>query len=75
MAPFTRTRRVWAGWLTAAVAVAFSFFRLAVIMQGVAARLARGQASSASAASVAALFPFMGNLAFDSLVQHGLRSA
>ncbi|KAG0172415.1 hypothetical protein DFQ28_010730 [Apophysomyces sp. BC1034] len=39
-----------------AFAVAFSFFRLSVILQGVAARIARKQASSAEARSYAALF-------------------
>ncbi|KAG0144459.1 hypothetical protein CROQUDRAFT_672366 [Cronartium quercuum f. sp. fusiforme G11] len=37
-------------------AVSFSFFRLAVIMQGIAARLSKGQASSAKAFTYAQLF-------------------
>lgn len=48
------------GW---PVAVSFSFFRLAVITQGIAARSLRGQASSEEAALVAKGFKPLGHLA------------
>ncbi|KAK9701385.1 hypothetical protein K7432_011736 [Basidiobolus ranarum] len=42
--------------------VAFSFFRLAVITQGIAARSAKNQASSAKAAHYAKMFRPLSNL-------------
>lgn len=41
--------------------------QLAVIMQGIAARSAKGQASSAQARAVGSLFPLMGYLAVDTI--------
>lgn len=46
-------------------AVAFSFFRLAVILQGIAARVARKQASSAQAASYASRFKPVAQIGLD----------
>lgn len=46
-------------------AVSFSFFRLAVILQGIAARVARKQASSAQAKSYADRFKPVGKLGLD----------
>ncbi|KAI8087873.1 kinase-like domain-containing protein [Gilbertella persicaria] len=46
-------------------AVAFSFFRLSVILQGIAARVARKQASSAEAKTYAARFIPVANMALD----------
>jgi aminoglycoside phosphotransferase (APT) family kinase protein len=46
-------------------AVAFSFFRLAVILQGIAARVARKQASSAEAKSYAARFKPVAQMGLD----------
>eukprot|EP00842_Homolaphlyctis_polyrhiza_P003571 jgi/Hompol1/4214/HPOL_007044-RA len=45
--------------------VAFSFLRLAVIAQGIAARLKRGQASSASAFEVASMFQDVAQRLYD----------
>ncbi|KAG0255684.1 hypothetical protein BG011_004982 [Mortierella polycephala] len=45
--------------------IAFSFFRLAVILHGIKARVARGQASSAEAKVYAALMESVADLAFD----------
>ncbi|BGP50409.1 hypothetical protein JCM10450v2_006328 [Rhodotorula kratochvilovae] len=53
-------RRAWEG------CVSFAFFRLAVITQGIAARVAQGNASSAKAAQHAQIFPRLSELA----VQH-----
>ncbi|GAA6021824.1 hypothetical protein JCM8202_002829 [Rhodotorula sphaerocarpa] len=50
-------RRAWEG------CVSFAFFRLAVITQGIAARVAQGNASSAKAATQAKIMPVMGELA------------
>jgi len=50
---FARRQYPIPGW---GFAVAFSFFRLAVITHGIAARLARRQVSSAEAATYARLF-------------------
>ncbi|KAI5475452.1 hypothetical protein MNV49_001373 [Pseudohyphozyma bogoriensis] len=50
------------GWNAA---VSFAFFRLAVITQGIAARAARGQASSADAKRHASLFKPLGYLAVE----------
>ncbi|BGO93593.1 hypothetical protein NBRC10512_004139 [Rhodotorula toruloides] len=55
-----RGKRRWEG------CVSFAFFRLAVITQGIAARVAQGNASSAKAAQHAKIFPLVGSLA----VQH-----
>ncbi|KAG2205949.1 hypothetical protein INT47_005267 [Mucor saturninus] len=46
-------------------AVAFSFFRLSVILQGIAARVARKQASSAEAKSFAARFKQVAQMGLD----------
>lgn len=46
-------------------AVAFSFFRLSVILQGIAARVARKQASSAQAKSFAARFKQVAQIGLD----------
>lgn len=46
-----------------AFAESFSFLRLAVISQGIAARVARKQASSDKAENYAKIFPILGNLA------------
>jgi aminoglycoside phosphotransferase (APT) family kinase protein len=46
-------------------AVAFSFFRLSVILQGIAARVARKQASSAQAKSFAARFKQVATMGLD----------
>jgi aminoglycoside phosphotransferase (APT) family kinase protein len=46
-------------------AVAFSFFRLSVILQGIAARVARKQASSAEAKSYAARFKPVAQMGLD----------
>ncbi|GAA6046987.1 hypothetical protein JCM3770_003465 [Rhodotorula araucariae] len=53
-------RRAWEG------CVSFAFFRLAVITQGIAARVAQGNASSAKAEQHAKIFPRLSELA----VQH-----
>ncbi|KAK4047041.1 hypothetical protein OIO90_006324 [Microbotryomycetes sp. JL221] len=47
--------------------VSFAFFRLAVITQGIAARSAVGQASSAKAKTYAQIFPQIGALAVDTI--------
>ncbi|POY72297.1 hypothetical protein BMF94_4599 [Rhodotorula taiwanensis] len=52
-----RGKRAWEG------CVSFAFFRLAVITQGIAARVAQGNASSAKAATQSKIMPIMGNLA------------
>ncbi|GAA97717.1 uncharacterized protein L969DRAFT_97468 [Mixia osmundae IAM 14324] len=52
------------GW---SAAVSFSFFRLSVIMQGIAARAARGQASSEKASLYANAFGPVGLLAADTI--------
>ncbi|GAA6061963.1 hypothetical protein JCM10212_005207 [Sporobolomyces blumeae] len=49
--------REWEG------AISFGFFRLSVITQGIAARVAQGNASSAKASEHAKMFPAIGNLA------------
>lgn len=46
-------------------AVTFSFFRLSVILQGIAARVARKQASSAQAKSYASRFKQVAQLGLD----------
>lgn len=46
-------------------AVAFSFFRLSVILQGIAARVARKQASSAQAKNFAARFKQVAYMGLD----------
>ncbi|GAA5876901.1 hypothetical protein JCM16303_006327 [Sporobolomyces ruberrimus] len=43
--------------------ISFAFFRLAVITQGIAARFAQGNASSAKAGTYAKIFPRIGELA------------
>ncbi|KAI7902361.1 kinase-like domain-containing protein [Cokeromyces recurvatus] len=55
-------------------AVAFSFFRLSVILQGIAARVARKQASSAQAKSYAARFKPVAKLALDIVDQGDLQN-
>lgn len=55
-------------------AVAFSFFRLAVIAQGIAARVARKQASSAQAKTYAELFIPVANLGLNIVDQGELKS-
>ncbi|KAM0753919.1 APH-domain-containing protein [Meredithblackwellia eburnea MCA 4105] len=47
--------------------VSFAFFRLSVIMQGIAARIARRQASSANAKAVGPLFIPLAGLAHDAI--------
>ncbi|GAA5891281.1 hypothetical protein JCM8208_002570 [Rhodotorula glutinis] len=54
-----RGRRAWEG------CVSFAFFRLAVITQGIAARVAQGNASSAKAAQHAKIFPRLSELAIE----------
>ncbi|KAI7857999.1 kinase-like domain-containing protein [Circinella umbellata] len=54
-------------------AVAFSFFRLAVITQGIAARVARKQASSAQAKTYAAMFKPVAALGLDIVDQGDLK--
>ncbi|KAM0791663.1 hypothetical protein ACM66B_006099 [Microbotryomycetes sp. NB124-2] len=49
--------------------VSFAFFRLAVITQGIAARSAVGQASSAKAKTYATIFPQIGGLAVDTIAR------
>ncbi|GAA5940635.1 phosphotransferase family protein [Sporobolomyces koalae] len=49
--------KVWQG------CISFAFFRLAVITQGIAARFAQGNASSAKAGTYAKIFPRIGELA------------
>ncbi|GAA5898413.1 hypothetical protein JCM6882_007769, partial [Rhodosporidiobolus microsporus] len=61
--PGSEGRRRWEG------CVSFAFFRLAVITQGIAARHARGNASSARAAEYATIFPLMGRLATEHIEQ------
>ncbi|ORY52816.1 kinase-like domain-containing protein [Leucosporidium creatinivorum] len=51
--------------------VSFAFFRLAVITQGIAARSAQGQASSAKAKTYATIFPQIGELAVDTIRRAG----
>lgn len=53
-------------------AVAFSFFRLAVILQGIAARVARKQASSAQAKNYAARFIPVAQMGLDIVDQGNL---
>jgi len=48
-------------------AVSFAFFRLSVITQGIAARSARGQASSAAAETYGAIFQAIASLAVDTI--------
>ncbi|GAA6003946.1 hypothetical protein JCM10207_006479 [Rhodosporidiobolus poonsookiae] len=50
--------------------VSFAFFRLAVITQGIAARHAQGNASSARAAEYATIFPLMGKLSVDHIERY-----
>ncbi|KDE02693.1 hypothetical protein MVLG_06781 [Microbotryum lychnidis-dioicae p1A1 Lamole] len=52
-------------------AVSFAFFRLAVITQGIAARAAKGQASSAKAKSYSTMFPLVGMLAVETIERAG----
>ncbi|SCV71798.1 BQ2448_4492 [Microbotryum intermedium] len=54
-------------------AVSFAFFRLAVITQGIAARAAKGQASSAKAKTYSTMFPVVGMLAVDTIERAGQR--
>ncbi|GJN92431.1 hypothetical protein Rhopal_005461-T1 [Rhodotorula paludigena] len=54
-----RGRKAWEG------CVSFAFFRLAVITQGIAARVAQGNASSAKAATHARIFPTLSKLAVE----------
>nr|XP_036870444.1 acyl-CoA dehydrogenase family member 10 isoform X2 [Manis javanica] len=53
--------------------MAFSFFRLAAILQGVYKRSLTGQASSATAEQSGKLTEFMSNLAWDFAVKEGFR--
>ncbi|GAA5879290.1 hypothetical protein JCM1840_004681 [Sporobolomyces johnsonii] len=53
--------------------VSFAFFRLAVITQGIAARHAQGNASSARAAEYAGIFPVMGELARERVERYAER--
>ncbi|KAA1118597.1 hypothetical protein PGTUg99_013487 [Puccinia graminis f. sp. tritici] len=48
-------------------AVSFAFFRLAVIAQGIAARIAKGQASSARASEYGSKFQIIGKYAIDTI--------
>ncbi|KNF05207.1 hypothetical protein PSTG_01832 [Puccinia striiformis f. sp. tritici PST-78] len=48
-------------------AVSFAFFRLAVIAQGIAARIAKGQASSARASEYGSKFQVIGRYAIDTI--------
>ncbi|POV97029.1 hypothetical protein PSTT_15306 [Puccinia striiformis] len=48
-------------------AVSFAFFRLAVIAQGIAARIAKGQASSARASEYGSKFQVIGRYAMDTI--------
>ncbi|GAA6029165.1 hypothetical protein JCM8097_001632 [Rhodosporidiobolus ruineniae] len=57
-------KRQWEG------CVSFAFFRLAVITQGIAARHAQGNASSARAAEYAKIFPLMGRLATEHIERY-----
>ncbi|BGP18591.1 hypothetical protein JCM10213_002121 [Rhodosporidiobolus nylandii] len=57
-------KRRWEG------CVSFAFFRLAVITQGIAARHAQGNASSARAAEYSKLFPLMGKLAVEHIERY-----
>ncbi|KAG2230612.1 kinase-like domain-containing protein [Thamnidium elegans] len=56
-------------------AVAFSFFRLSVIAQGIAARIARKQASSAQAIFYAEMFKPVAELALEIVDQGDLRAS
>ncbi|KAM9622226.1 acyl-CoA dehydrogenase family member 10 isoform 1-T1 [Trichechus inunguis] len=53
--------------------VAFSFFRIAAILQGIYKRSLTGQASSATAEQTGKLTEFMSNLAWDFAVKEGFR--
>ncbi|KAM9746666.1 acyl-CoA dehydrogenase family member 10 isoform 3-T3 [Dama dama] len=53
--------------------VAFSFFRIAAILQGVYKRSLTGQASSATAKQTGKLTEFMSNLAWDFAIKEGFR--
>ncbi|XP_043834069.1 acyl-CoA dehydrogenase family member 10 isoform X2 [Dromiciops gliroides] len=53
--------------------MAFSFFRVAAILQGVYKRSLRGQSSSATAEQSGKLAEFMSNLAWDFAVKEGFR--
>ncbi|XP_072456539.1 acyl-CoA dehydrogenase family member 10 isoform X2 [Notamacropus eugenii] len=53
--------------------MAFSFFRIAAILQGVYKRSLKGQSSSASAEQSGKLVEFMSNLAWDFAVKEGFR--
>ncbi|XP_006894785.1 PREDICTED: acyl-CoA dehydrogenase family member 10 [Elephantulus edwardii] len=53
--------------------MAFSFFRVAAILQGVYKRALTGQASSASAEQSGRLVEFMANLAWDFAIKEGFR--
>ncbi|KAB0392469.1 hypothetical protein E2I00_006820 [Balaenoptera physalus] len=53
--------------------MAFSFFRIAAILQGVYKRSLTGQASSATAEQTGKLTEFMSNLAWDFAVKEGFR--
>ncbi|KAI7865801.1 kinase-like domain-containing protein [Spinellus fusiger] len=59
------------GW---SFAIAFSFFRITVILQGIAARVARKQASSEEAVKYARLFKPTAQIAFDIIEQGVLGS-
>ncbi|GAA5999167.1 hypothetical protein JCM5350_001533 [Sporobolomyces pararoseus] len=48
--------------------ISFAFFRLAVITQGIAARFAQGNASSAKAGTYAKIFPRIGELAKERVI-------
>jgi len=48
-------------------AVSFGFFRLAVILQGIVARIAKGQASSARASEYGSHFQLIGKYAIDTI--------
>ncbi|GAA5859137.1 hypothetical protein JCM8547_004016 [Rhodosporidiobolus lusitaniae] len=50
--------------------VSFAFFRLAVITQGIAARHAQGNASSARAGEYAQLFPMLGHLSVEHIERY-----
>ncbi|CAI9564043.1 unnamed protein product [Staurois parvus] len=53
--------------------MAFSFFRIAAILQGVYKRSLAGQASSANAAATGKLTEFMANIAWDFATKEGFR--
>lgn len=55
--------------------IAFAFFRLAVIAQGIAARIKRRQASSSFADEIARLFQPCAQKVFDIAVRNGYKKA